>query len=211
MNSQKGFAPIVIILAVVAVIVSGGAASYFFIWKTGETTLPETVQDIKEKLGGGPNISDWQTYTSVQYGFSIKHPVNYETQEGAGSVFFFPPELKDITETPKTLKELPLGVAMPPDQSYDKIRDEIKKQSGVEYSEATAKVIIGIEGIELKRGPTLGSDSKSAGDANLHKLYNFVPYKGGVLIFVTHALSKKQLEGQGTRLLDAFISTFKPE
>lgn len=205
-----------IIILVIVVIAVVGIAGYLYFSKTAETPLskviPESIKDIKEKLGGGPNTSNWATYKDTSSGASIKYPSNYEVQEGGEGIFFIPPELKNITEQPKTLKELPLGIFTPSDKSYDEIRGEIKKQSGaVEYSEETTKVIIGIEGVELKLGPNLGSDSGSAGTANLHKLYNIVPYKGEVLIFMTYALSKKQLEGQGAQLLDAFISTFKSE
>lgn len=44
MDSQKGFAPIVMILAVVTVVIAGGTASYFFVFKQGpvHSTLPSS-------------------------------------------------------------------------------------------------------------------------------------------------------------------------
>jgi len=194
-----------IILGIVVLIILGGGA-YFFVSQKSESPFSETIKDIKETLSGGPNTSDWQTYTSSARGFRIKYPPDYEVRGESEGVFFIPPELKDTTKPPETLKKLPLGALTPPNQSYGTIAEEIKKQSeGASYSEETAKVILGVQGIELKLGPKLGS-----GD-NLHKLYNIIPYKDGVLIFLTFATSKEQLKGQGVPLLDAFISTFTSE
>jgi len=199
---------IIVIILTVAVI---SAAGYLYFSKTDETTLPEVIpeaiKNIKEKLGGVPNTNNWQTFISDKHGFSIKYPVNYEVKEENNGIVFTPPDFKDTTTPPKTLKELPLGVLITPsDQSYDEVREEIKKQrEGVGYSEETAKVIAGVQGIELRQGSKPGS-----GD-DMHQLFNIIPYEGRALIFLTFGLSKEQIEKQGVPLLNAFTSTFKTE
>ena len=195
-----------IIIALIAVIVVAGIGGYLYFSKTAGVPLPNIVEDIKETLTGKPSTDDWLTYKNTARGFSIKYPPNYEAKEESEGAFFVPPEMKDTTEQPKTLKELPLGIIAPPDKSYDEIGEEIKKQrEGLGYSEETAKVIAGIQGIELRQG------SKPESETSMHQLFNVIPYKNSTLIFLTFALTREQLEEQGAPLLDAFISTFRPE
>lgn len=205
MNMNKKI--IILVIAVIAVV---GIFSYLYFSKNSETPLadiiPEAVKDITEALGGEINTNNWQTYTNAKLGFSIKHPSNYEAKEEGGGVIFVPPELKNVSAEPKTLKELPLAVLFSLDKSYDDIKKEIRVPiEGMGYREEQEKVIAGVLGTELKQGPSPESEHK------LHQLFNIIPYKNTVLIFLTYALSKEQLENTGVPLLDAFISTFKPE
>lgn len=198
-----------IIIAVIVFVVLIGIIGYLYFSKSPETpfsdVIPEAVKDIKEKLGGEPNINNWQTYTNTKLGYTIKYPSNYEVKEEGGGTIFIPPELKDKTAQPTTLRELPLGILFSPDKTYDDIKKEIKTQTeGVGYREEKEKVIAGVLGTELKQGPSPESAKK------LHQLFNIIPYKNTVLIFLTYALSREQLENIGAPLLDAFISSFKP-
>lgn len=197
---------IIVLLVVVVVGAAIGGYFLFFAQKQSGTSPFSPSEKIKDALGIQPSTKNWQTYKNNKHGFSIKYPSNYEVKEEGGGIIFVPPELKDRSAQPTTLKELPLAVLFSPDKSYDDIKKEIKTQiEGVGYREEKEKMIAGVLGTELKQGPSPESEHK------LHQLFNIIPHKNTALIFLTYALSKEQLESKGAPLLDAFISTFKPE
>ncbi|MEK7090384.1 MAG: hypothetical protein AAB930_02235, partial [Patescibacteria group bacterium] len=182
------------IISLVVALASIGGYLYFSTTSEDPSSgvVPNVLDSIKETVTGRPGTGNWLTHQDPQQAFSVKYPANYEVGNQGDGTIFIPPELKGISEQPKTLNELPLGVIMPPGKTYGDIREEIDEMvKYAEYSEETAKKTLDINGIELKVGPNPG------GGDNLHKLFNIIPYRGGALIFFTYAVSKEQLEKEG--------------
>ena len=68
-NSQKGFAPVILLLLIGAVIIAGGVFAYMS-WEKNK----HTPNDAWLPVG---KIADWKTYTNEKYGFEFKYPTDW--------------------------------------------------------------------------------------------------------------------------------------
>ncbi len=199
-------------IVVVCLIVLGGLGYFvFFKQEQSDTSSFSPSKTVKEVLGIKPSTENWQTYRHKWVGFSIKYPEGYTVEEQApssspvGEVFqvMFLPDPKD---KPDLWKSVPLSVLVAPDAAYAEIQKEFERvKIGAEYYRETPKTIAGIDGLEVKIGP-----SPNVGN-NQHSIYAVISHKNGHIVFISFAKDKNQLEKEAIPLFDAFLSTLKLE
>ena len=197
------------IISVIGVIAVASIAGYLYFSRTGETpfqkAVPETIKDIKEKLGGDSDTSDWQTYQSSKFGFSIKYPSErlvkedeHPSESGLASlsIIFLPgPEGQQEQWT-----KAPLIVSVMPSDSYANVLLEVKKaKSFSREHEMTPITVLGLKGIKVR----MVQEGRLA-------LQVILPYKNGVIMFMTIANDGGMFK-EANPTFDAFLSTFKPQ
>lgn len=209
---------IILLLVVVVIGVAIGGYFLFFAQKQSGTSLSSSPSEkLKDILGIQPSTKNWQTYKNNRHGFSIKYPAGYTSKEREGSgptgpvfqVIFVPvPEDK-----PDEWTGVPLSVMLAPDANFEMMQQEFEKQKeGAEYYEETLKTVAGVNGMEVKIGP---SPSNNNIGNNQHAIYITIPfvldnlYQKGYITFLTFAFDKNQLEKEAAPSFDAFLSTFK--
>ncbi|OHA42655.1 MAG: hypothetical protein A3G59_00490 [Candidatus Taylorbacteria bacterium RIFCSPLOWO2_12_FULL_47_20] len=100
-NSQKGFAPIIILIVAVAVLVVGGG-TYFALRNQAPKQDDSTVQNTLDETNAEQN-ENWETYRNTAPGYEVKYPANWQIEQlRGGSVRIVNPvrKGKDDTDQP---------------------------------------------------------------------------------------------------------------
>jgi hypothetical protein len=91
--SEKGLAPVLIILLVALVLAAIGGAYYFGIQQKQPVSTPQVVQKTQPTASSSAEIADWKTYTDSKFGYTLSYPGDYKLTSGNDLVTFTSPKV----------------------------------------------------------------------------------------------------------------------
>ncbi len=107
LSLQKGFAPIIILLAIVVLAALGGM--YYFTRRSAQTTPTQSPIQAPTQASSNP-INSWETYTNETYGYTLKYPAQFTIKnaqelgyEMGGDAVYFVSKTKSTPTTKDTV------------------------------------------------------------------------------------------------------------
>lgn len=201
--SQKGLAPILIVLLIAAAV--GG---YFIYQNQIKPTLPPITQPTPSQIAApAPTDADttvnteasrsanWKTYTNSKYGFSLKYPAGYVIKEDGSGVIQIADSEKSFTELSNFITIDPRLVGMYANyaNAIQKAREQFKNDT-IENTE---------NGIKFTSKPyTLPFVNN--GKQQLYRLNVYYMYQGGAM---TTTFNNEPINN--IHKYDQILSTFK--